>query len=238
MDRVIRSHAAFPLNAQLSIKVGELGAPNDCIGLPACSSVARAEGVACRIDAAGRVDAGADPGADVGVYAELGWRVLPVHSVTPQGCSCGNPACRTPGKHPLIGNWPKLATTEFERIGDWRVRWPDANVGIAIGRASGLFALDIDPQRGGDELLAELESAYGPLPPTSASLTGGGGRHLLFGYPTGEIATRTNALGPGIDVRAATSLPRRASTRAVGSTSGRSLPCPRRWASRRLRRGC
>jgi hypothetical protein len=62
----------------------------------------------------------------------------------------------------------------------WWGRWPDANIGIVTGRASGLVVLDIDPRNGGDDGLAQLVSEHGSLPSTATSRTGGGGEHLFF----------------------------------------------------------
>ena len=49
-----------------------------------------------------------------------------------------------------------------------------------------VVALDIDPRHGGDESLAQWEVLNGTLPFTKTTLTGGGGRHLLFRHPPGE----------------------------------------------------
>lgn len=82
----------------------------------------------------------------------------------------------------------------------WRRRWPEANVGIVTGAVSGLVVLDIDPDKGGEASLAELEARFGPLPATLAVRTGGGGRHLWFRHP-GEPVPCAVGLRPGIDVR-------------------------------------
>ncbi|MBI4581626.1 MAG: DUF3987 domain-containing protein, partial [Planctomycetes bacterium] len=82
----------------------------------------------------------------------------------------------------------------------WWQRWPDANIGIQTGAPSGTVTLDIDPRHGGDSSLAALEAKHGELPATVEALTGGGGRHLSFQHPGGEVRNRTNLL-PGIDVR-------------------------------------
>lgn len=34
-------------------------------------------------------------------YVDRGWAVLPVHYPKDGICSCGNPKCETPAKHPL-----------------------------------------------------------------------------------------------------------------------------------------
>ena len=35
-------------------------------------------------------------------YAKADYSVLPLHTVPDGRCSCGNPACKSPGKHPRL----------------------------------------------------------------------------------------------------------------------------------------
>jgi Bifunctional DNA primase/polymerase, N-terminal/Primase C terminal 1 (PriCT-1) len=137
-------------------------------------------------------------------YAARGWRVLPLHSVDEEGwCSCADAAeCAKAGKHPRVYRWPRLATTDPAVIRQWWSEHPEPNVGLAAGRASGFFALDIDTQHGGEQSLAELERSHGCLPNTVEHRTGSGGRHLLFAYPdASRIGNSARRLGPGLDAR-------------------------------------
>lgn len=122
--------------------------------------------------------------------ARRGWRVIPI----------------LPGqKRPSIPEWTVQATTDPDLIGQWWAAWPDHGIGIATGRASGIWVLDVDlgPGKNGDDHLADLEHEHGPLPDTVEVITGSGGRHLYFRVPDGvEIATSAGRLGPGLDVRA------------------------------------
>lgn len=122
-------------------------------------------------------------------YAARGWRVHPI----------------PPGhKHPAgMGRWQDNATTDAVRIGKYWTLNPDHGICIATGPESGVFAIDIDPDDGGDDSLRALEATHGPLPDTIESLTGGGGRHLLYRWPDeGEIRnSASGVLGVGIDVR-------------------------------------
>ena len=77
-------------------------------------------------------------------YAELGWNVFPVHSADKGRCSCGKASCSSVGKHPRIGGWQKKATTNARTVRDWWARWPGSNIGIATGKGSGIFVLDVD----------------------------------------------------------------------------------------------
>ena len=84
-------------------------------------------------------------------YARKGWQVLPLHSIRPDGgCTCGNPGCGSPGKHPRTQHGVKDATTDEKLIRTWWSRWPDANVGVATGPASGIWwSFDVDPRHDG-----------------------------------------------------------------------------------------
>ena len=37
-------------------------------------------------------------------YAERGLRVFPLHGIGPDGCTCGDATCTSPGKHPRTPN--------------------------------------------------------------------------------------------------------------------------------------
>jgi Bifunctional DNA primase/polymerase, N-terminal/AAA domain/Primase C terminal 1 (PriCT-1) len=135
-------------------------------------------------------------------YAARGWPVFPVHTIRDGRCSCGDPACGSPGKHPigrLVPHGFKDATTDEATIRAWWMAEAAANVGIATGATSRVFVLDVDPRHGGDERLTELERQYGPLPRTTEAATGGGGRHLFFTYPGTRISSQP--IAPGLDVK-------------------------------------
>lgn len=133
-------------------------------------------------------------------YAERGWKVFPLHTIKADACSCGNTDCTSQGKHPHIKEWQKNCSSHLDEIKSWWQKWPDANIGLATGTASGFFVLDVDPRHGGKESLQKMVKQNGTLPRTLASNTGGGGYHLFFKEPPIKIGNRANVL-PGIDVR-------------------------------------
>jgi hypothetical protein len=119
-------------------------------------------------------------------YLARGWSVIPI---------------RSREKRPLIA-WQlyqqhRASVTEVE---DWFRRWPRANVGIVTGAISGLVVVDVDPRHGGDQSLAQLAREHGPLPRTMEALSGGGGRHLYFAHPGGQVRNQVE-MAPGIDLR-------------------------------------
>ena len=137
------------------------------------------------------VDIDADPIIYAHAYALRGWRVLPIK----------------PGeKRPPMGAWQKAATIDKAMIDKWWTElYRDHGVGVATGRASGIFVLDVDvaEDKAGDETLADLEARYGALPDTPTVETPSGGAHYYFKIPDG-IEIRNDAgrrLGQGLDIR-------------------------------------
>ena len=116
-------------------------------------------------------------------YAALGWKVFP---------------CK--GKHPLIKRWQHEASCDEQRIRAWWRQFPGGNIAVVTGKASGIFAVDIDPRNGGDDSLDKLISQYGAIPDDVTQGTGGGGVHYFYSYPEGGIKSRPGFL-PGIDIK-------------------------------------
>jgi hypothetical protein len=134
------------------------------------------------------------------LYARLGLAVFPVHTIRNGWCSCGKPDCkRSAGKHPMTRHGYKDATTDPATLRNWWTLWPDANIGIATGRVSGIVVLDVDGEDG-EQRLAKFAREYGVLPPTAEVKTPRG-RHLYFRYPPGVDHVPSVAKG-GLDIRA------------------------------------
>ena len=133
-------------------------------------------------------------------YASKGLRVFPVYEPTGSGCACAE-GCKKPGKHPRIKAWTTRATTDPDTITKWWERSPDANIGIATGRESGIVVLDVDvgPEKDGMASLAELEREIGELPETLTVRTGSGGLHFYFVAPDQGLASQIG-FRPGLDV--------------------------------------
>jgi hypothetical protein len=128
-------------------------------------------------------------------YAALGWPVVPLHTPQADGrCSCRwGAACAHSGKHPRyhphdLANGLYAATTDAQLIRCWWARWPNANIGIATGRRSGLLVVDVDG------------TADYPLPPTARVVTAKG-QHIYLRHPGYPVGNRIRLL-PDLDIRA------------------------------------
>jgi len=135
-------------------------------------------------------------------YAARGWHVFPLHSVKDGACTCGNPDCAHPGKHPRTEQGLKDATTDPEQIRKWWSKHPDSNIGIRTGTISRFFVLDVDGPQGQGALEA-LTEKHSVLPETPQVLTGKG-FHYYFRCPGDGRVVPCSAgkVGPGIDIRA------------------------------------
>lgn len=123
-------------------------------------------------------------------YAARGWAVFPL---------------QPHGKDPLDGSSGfKDATTDAAKIRKWWGRFPDMNVGMATGAASGgVVAVDVDENdlkgKHGMDTLTAWEGERGALPETPMSITGSGGYHILL-HVDGPCPCSTNA-EKDVDIR-------------------------------------
>lgn len=113
-------------------------------------------------------------------YAGRGWHVLPLVWIEGGWCSCGDPKCASPGKHPRIRGGLKSASSDRQQVERWWRRWPKANIGIRTGQVSNLVVVDVDGPAAKVEM-GRLMTLYGALPKTAAVKTGRpDGYHLYF----------------------------------------------------------
>jgi hypothetical protein len=137
-------------------------------------------------------------------YASRGIPVLPLHHPLPHhrdlqaltgsrppgpsaawtSCSCRDPGCGQPAKHPLgslVPHGVHDATTNRARVLAWWTSHPQANIGLATGYR--FDVLDVDgPQ--GQAALRELAATHGLHSTGPLVRTGGGGCHYYL-PPTG-----------------------------------------------------
>ncbi|MFC4714062.1 bifunctional DNA primase/polymerase [Planococcus dechangensis] len=143
--------------------------------------------------------------AALGYAQRLNFKVFPLHSIENGQCSCGKADCKNPGKHPrwkkgLIEHGLKAATSDTQKIRHFWTLWPNANIGIATGAASGFWVLDVDTKDDGPESLEQLIDSYGELPDTVQAITGSNGTHYLFTYREG-IQNQASQIAKGLDIR-------------------------------------
>lgn len=103
------------------------------------------------------------------LYLQKGWSIVP--------CI---------GKKPAIA-WGEFTTrppTEAE-VRAWWKRWPTANIALITGKVSGVVAVDVDAYKGG-----KPEPIFEGNPTQLISRTGGGGFHLVYGYPGQHVPNR------------------------------------------------
>jgi putative DNA primase/helicase len=133
-------------------------------------------------------------------YAKADYSVLPLHTVHDGRCSCGNSACKSPGKHPRLAHGVKAASSDPDTVAALWTRYPDSNIGVATGGSIGLVVLDIDGPEG-EASLAALEAEHGSLPPTAKPETGKGW-HLWY-YCAADDPPVPSRVGlrPGLDIR-------------------------------------
>lgn len=85
------------------------------------------------------------------LYASKGWRSLPIHTLRVDGktCTCMyGTACGTPGKHPVHPKWQRIATTDEDTLAEWFDGTTNANIGVALGKESGIVDIEWDDEAG------------------------------------------------------------------------------------------
>jgi hypothetical protein len=148
-------------------------------------------------------------------YAARGGPVIPLAWPTATGdearCSCdsfpelrGDEPCKPKriGKHPhglLVRKGLEEASCNAQRVRQWWARAPHANIGLVLGEEAAMWALDVDPDHGGDRTLVDLVRDHGPLGDTLHAFSGSGGDHIFFAHPGEPV--RNRGIGQGLDVR-------------------------------------
>ena len=120
--------------------------------------------------------------------ASVGLRVFPLYEVMEDlRCACGTDGCKQPGKHPRVDVWPDKATTDEATIRNWWRRWPNAGLGMATGRKSGVWVLDLDSEDAIAWYAGKIRE-HGRSP--TRGVQTGRGRHLYWKYPDEDVVIR------------------------------------------------
>jgi putative DNA primase/helicase len=144
-------------------------------------------------------------------YVRAGWPVFPCREGDGETYDTSKGPKTPRCKQPYVSNGVKAATTDEATITEWWRRWPNAQIGVAMGR-NGLFALDFDPRTDEDtgevwtleRLKTNLEAMLGCAVPISlVAVTPSGGVHVYLKQPhddAGDIRNR-GVLPDHVDVR-------------------------------------
>lgn len=125
--------------------------------------------------------------------------LFPSHGILNGKCTCGDPNCKSPGKHPATRRSFADATKDLALL---MLRdWTRFNIGVATGEISKLLVIDVDNHGNdsGTKSLLSLERKLGALPRQAAVTTGGGGLHFWFELPEGMNFTKF-VVDEGIEV--------------------------------------
>jgi Bifunctional DNA primase/polymerase, N-terminal len=146
--------------------------------------------------------------------------LLPATTTPAGGCSCRDPGCGQPAKHPLgslVPHGVKDATCNRARILAWWTRYPQANIGLATGHR--FDVLDVDGPSG-EQAIQALAATYSLQSSGPLVRTGGGGWHFYLA-PTGLATSNLGAWSMWIGgAGAAMWSPHPAATRAATPTNG------------------
>lgn len=153
-------------------------------------------------------------GENASFSAANGWNVLPTHSFVDGRCTCGMPhqvKSNMAGKHPVLNDWPSIATSEASVVEGWFPEGTSFGYGV-FAEKTGLFVFDNDPRAGGIESYELLDRMTDySIPETVEVLTGEyiingekvRGSHKYFELPEGYIfPANLRKIGcPGIDIK-------------------------------------
>src|SRR5262249_35274927 len=114
--------------------------------------------------------------------------VIPLWWPEGERCACGDPACKSAGKHPigqLVPHGAQNASKDTDAIKRWWAAYPKANIGVATGRISGIVVVDVDGPKGQAKQAALLAECGEVLEARNYVETGrvDGGQHYYFKHP-------------------------------------------------------
>jgi len=128
-------------------------------------------------------------------YAAKGWYVVICHGADGDKCTCRNPNCDTPGKHPLLKAWQHKATIDEDELSQWLDGTKNRNIGVQLGEKSGIIDIEFDTEQG--RKTAErfgLDKAYTP------TFTSKRSTHRLFKWDSRLPAQAVYKLA-GLEIR-------------------------------------
>lgn len=117
--------------------------------------------------------------------AAKGWKIVRLWGVRDNlSCTCGNPTCPNPGKHPHGGvGWPDRATDNESTIWSWFESVEEhtrCNIGVRLGPSSGVIDVEFDSPEG-EAVLKQ----YGLHQIDTPTYKAGRGEHRIFQHEAG-----------------------------------------------------
>lgn len=138
----------------------------------------------------------------IDLYVELGLRVIPLHYLDGENCSCGDVNCKKPAKHPAI-RWKNYNEKNKTSSNFWRKNLENLKYNVGILLPPDVALIDVDTRKFGHLTFQYVEEELGSLPDTLDIKTGGGGFHRYYLRPKEvRIVSDSDALGIGVDVLA------------------------------------
>jgi hypothetical protein len=103
-------------------------------------------------------------------------------------------------KKPPLVKWRQESSNDPEKITQWWLRWPDANIGLDCGK-SDLIVIDVDIRDCGLQHWVDLCDEHGISQATLTVGTPNGGWHVYYKAPKSQIGNSSALSHLGIDVR-------------------------------------
>lgn len=134
--------------------------------------------------------------------------VFPLHSISDGNCSCKQPGCHSPGKHPYYRrSWKQTSSSNKEKILKW-FKDERFNFAVMTGRNNGTsdagVVSDSSLKTGKFLVVIDVDAKEHPilhqLPSTFRYRTGSGGHHFWF-WSDFPIANSVSKLADKVDIR-------------------------------------
>lgn len=129
-------------------------------------------------------------------YHRAGWPIFP----------CQNKKPLSKALEAWEGSWQSAiedGSVNEDTIRWWWKQYPDAQIAVACGRKANLTVVDVDTEtdarRHPDYVIKDCHELVSELPPSLTSITGSGGRHVLYAFA--DIPNSAKTLHPQIDIR-------------------------------------
>ena len=133
------------------------------------------------------------------------FKIFPVHSFQEGACTCDNPKCKSPAKHPMTFNGVKDASCDPETIRDWLEQTKGlCNWGLATGNRFGVMDCEAGDVALDSILKLVLSDCLGQGLFNEESpevRSGGGGKHYYYSLPEGVSIGNLVQFRPKIDWR-------------------------------------